>query len=393
VSSIDPNLLEYCRTDRQREILGLLVKLGSKRAVAKELGVAPHRVRQTLYAVEQHAATKGYSPRHDIDRPLPDHLMLTGTSTLVDATTGESRLQWVKSSLDRYQIREAMIAAANALASELTREKPTPVPCGTQDDLLSCYILTDFHLGSLSWAAETGADWDAQIAEDTIYNWASQAMKLVPKSRRAVFAQLGDFLHYDSLTSWTTENRNVLDSDSRYPRMVEIAVRALRKVIHMLLEHHEEVVILMAEGNHDFVGSVWLREMFAALYEDEPRIQVVKDPLPYYAVEHGSTSLFFHHGHLKRPKQVAETLAAQFRAMLGRTEFSYAHMGHFHHAQLYETPLMIVEQHETLSAPSSYDARGGWKSQRSAQVITYSKCHGEVSRIRIPFSLTQDEAA
>jgi hypothetical protein len=161
----------------------------------------------------------------------------------------------------------------------------------------------------------------------------------------------------------------------------------------MLLEHHEEVIVLMAEGNHDMIGSAWLREMFSLLYEDEPRVTVIKSPLPYYAVEHGKTSVFFHHGHLKRPKQVSETLAANFREIIGRTEFSYAHMGHMHHTQVHEHPLMVVEQHETISAPDAYSARGGYKSQRSAQVVTYSREHGEISRIRIPFTMTQGEAA
>jgi len=58
-----------------------------------------------------------------------------------------------------------------------------------------------------------------------------------------------------------------------------------------------------------------------------------------------------------------------------------------HHTQVHETPLMIVEQHQTLAAKDAYAARGGWHSQRSAQVITYSGTHGEISRIRIPFSV------
>jgi UDP-2,3-diacylglucosamine pyrophosphatase LpxH len=200
-------------------------------------------------------------------------------------------------------------------------------------------------------------------------------------------------LHYDTLDSVTPTNKHPLDADSRYPKIVEATVRALRRVIRLLLSHHEEVIILMAEGNHDPVSSVWLRELFTALYEDEPRVTVEKSPLPYYCVEHGDTSIFFHHGHLKRPKQIAEVFAAQFRPVLGRTQHSYAHMGHMHHTQVHETPLMIVEQHQTLAAKDAYAARGGWNSQRSAQVISYSKKHGEISRIRIPFSMVKRDAA
>jgi len=386
---IDPKLIEYCRTDRQREILTLLAELGTKRAVANRLGIPPVTVRRVLYAVERYAAEKGYSPKHGIEHPLPEHLMLSGTSTLTVNAFGER--EWLKSSLDRNQLRAGLIAAANAIASDLPKEKPIAAPKYVLDDMMSCYILTDYHLGMMAWHSEGGANWNIKIAEQGLYDWAAKATAMVPKSRRAILAQLGDLIHQDSLSSVTPTNLHVLDADSRYPKIVEVAVRALRRVIRMLLNHHEEVVVLMAEGNHDMIGSVWLRELFAALYEDEPRVIVDKSPLPYYCVEHGKTSVMFHHGHIKQPKQLPDVLAQQFRAVMGRTEFSYAHMGHKHFSQVHETNMMVIEQHTTMAARDAYAARGGWHSQRGAQVITYSAEHGEIGRVRIPFSMIRRE--
>ena len=75
--------------------------------------------------------------------------------------------------------------------------------------------------------------------------------------------------------------------------------------------------------------------------------------------------------------------AAKFREVFGRTRYAYAHLGHMHHVDVKETNLMIVEQHQTLAASDAYASRGGWMSGRSAQVITYSREHGEVGRVRI----------
>jgi hypothetical protein len=388
---IDPKLIEYARTDRQREILTLLAELGSKRKVAAQLGIPPITVRRALYAVERYAAEKGYSPKHGIEHPLPEHLMLSGTSTLTDMVTGEQRLQWLKSSMDRHQLKANMIAAANALTAGLPKEKPVPPPEYVLDDMLSTYVITDMHFGMLAWHEEGGDNWNLNIAENALYDWASKATSMVPKSKRAILAQLGDHLHHDSLDSVTPTNRHSLDADGRYPKIVEATVRGLRRMIQMLLSHHQEVVVLMVEGNHDPIGSVWLREMFSALYEDEPRVTVDKSPLPYYCVEHGNTSVLFSHGHLKKPKEIAEVFAAQFRNIIGRTKYSYAHMGHMHHSLVHETPLMVIEQHQTLAAKDAYAARGGWHSQRGAQVITYSAEHGEIGRVRIPFSMIRRE--
>jgi hypothetical protein len=226
---IDPKLLDYCQTDRQREILELLLEKKSKREVARHLDVSPCRVRQALYAVEAHAAKKGYSPEHGIARPLPEHLMLTGASALVDERTGQTVLQWYKSGVDRYQMQQMVVATANAIAQTLPKESKVPAPTHVLDDLLSSYILTDYHMGMLAWHREGGANWSTEIAEQVLYDWALRAVSLVPRSKRAILAQLGDLLHHDSLSSVTPTNLHVLDADSRYPKIVEVTVRAARR--------------------------------------------------------------------------------------------------------------------------------------------------------------------
>jgi len=101
---------------------------------------------------------------------------------------------------------------------------------------------------------------------------------------------------------------------------------------------------------------------------------------PYYCYEWGKTSLFFHHGHKKKLNDISQVFAGLYREVVGRTEYSYAHIGHLHHVQAKEDSLMIAEQHPTLAAKDAHSARGGYSSMRGASVITYSKCSGEVAR-------------
>jgi len=151
----------------------------------------------------------------------------------------------------------------------------------------------------------------------------------------------------------------------------------------MLLEKHQRVHLIMADANHDPASGAWLREMFTAFFENEPRITVDNTAGTYYMVEHGETSLFYHHGHRRKLEDVDSVFAGKFREAYGRTKYSYAHIGHKHSDQLKSTNLMKVEQHETLAAPDSFAANSGWISNRSAKVITYSKRFGEVGRIII----------
>ena len=314
---------------------------------------------------------------------LPEGVKLRGTSTLTDMRDGTQVMQWVKTTADEAAREAAMLAGIAAMAEKLPREKPRPAPAHCNAALLNQYTVTDYHLGMLAWGEETGADWDVAIAERLLVNWFAAAIAQAPAAETAVFAQLGDFMHWDGLDAVTPAHKHLLDADTRFQKLVRIAIRAIRRIVGMLLEKHARVLIVMAEGNHDPASSIWLREWLAAIYENEPRIEVDRSPDPYYCIEHGKTALFYHHGHKRKPAEIDAVFAAKFREVFGRTKHAYAHMGHMHHVDVKETSLMIVEQHRTLAAPDAYASRGGWMSGRDAQVITYHREHGEVGRIRI----------
>lgn len=346
-------------------------------------GPTPHSFNITpeMEAAEAADASIGIAPEYGIESPLPAGLKLRGVSTLTRNAAGEP--QWIKADADKERQAEIQRAAIEAMAEKIPREKARRAPPATDADLLNCYVLTDYHLGMLAWGEETGDDWDTEIAEQMLVDWFAAAIAQAPRARRAVFAQLGDFLHWDGMDAVTPASRHLLDADTRFQKLVRVAIRAIRRVIGMLLERHEHVHVLMAEGNHDLASSIWLREWLAALYEDEPRVTVDRSPDPYYCVEHGTTALFFHHGHKRKPANIDTVFAAKFREVFGRTKHAYAHLGHLHHKQVLETNLMEVEQHQTLAAKDAYASRGGWMSDRSAQVITYHTKHGEVGRARV----------
>lgn len=306
-------------------------------------------------------------------------LDVKGKTTWVNAE-GRITQQVVMERADRAAQLEVMRAAVAGFKDEIPKATPVASPAHTESDLLNQYTITDNHLGALAWNEETlGGDYDLRIGERLIIDWFAAAIAQSPASRRAVFAQLGDFLHYDSFKSITPEHGNLLDSDSRYPKMVRAAIRIVRTVIEMLLEKHAELDVIMCDANHDPAGEVWLREMLAAFYENEPRVKVDTNPGTYSVIEHGDVSLFYHHGHRRKLKNVDSIMVGKYRAIYGRTRLSYAHTGHKHQDELRTTDLMKVEQHETLAAPDAYGSN--WLSGRSAKVITYHKNYGEDGRV------------
>jgi hypothetical protein len=313
---------------------------------------------------------------------VPEPFVVRGISTYYNKD-GKPSGQWVKSRIDDDKLQEIMRETIEAMKEDIPRLQPLEPPISFNHQLLNCYVITDYHLGMLSWKEETGADWDIKIAEELIVKWFKQAIAQSPNSKQAIFAQLSDFLHFDGMDAVTPASKHLLDVDTRFAKLVRSAIRVLRIVIDMLLAKHEQVHIIMADANHDPVSQIWLREWFSVLYENEPRITVDKSPNPYNAFEWGNTALFFHHGHKRKVANVSEVFASQFREIYGRTKYAYAHMGHLHHLDIKENSMMIVEQHRTLAPADAYAARSGWLSGRDAKVITYSTQYGEVSRISI----------
>lgn len=326
---------------------------------------------------------KGLGHGHDVSHLVPDGYAIKGTSSLIDPL-GNIKQQWVKTDIDAERQLQIMRSVVEGMCSEIT-----PLPSVTMAErktdkkLLNLYTVSDFHLGMLSWADETGDDWDMKIAEELFAKWFDAAFQQAPDAGTAVINLLGDLAHFDSLDAVTPASGHVLDADTRYQKLVRTMIRMVRRVIDMALVKHQTVKLLVVQGNHDESGMIWMAEMFSALYDQEPRVFVDTSADVYKMVQHGKTTLFFHHGHKARFDAIEQVMIAKFRKAFGASDYSYAHVGHLHHQKIVESRNMIVEQHRTLAAKDAYASRGGWMSGRSANVITYSSEYGEVGRLTI----------
>jgi hypothetical protein len=126
----------------------------------------------------------------------------------------------------------------------------------------------------------------------------------------------------------TPVSRHVLDADTRFPKLRKSAIRVIRSLVAMSLQRHQEVHLIIAEGNHDEESSGWLSDLFFVHYEEEPRISVSDSVLPFYVFEWGSTMLGVHHGHKVKNESLPLLFAAQFSQEWGSTTRREIHCGH-----------------------------------------------------------------
>ena len=353
---------------------------GSIRKAAKGLNVNRATIERAIARIKKRAA-KQLPSAHDYTKVVPDGFSIKGVSQYINRD-GVIAGQWVKSGEDKARQMEMLREAVDAMCEQIEPANPQDLPAKTYGNLCNVYTITDAHVGMLAWDVETqSGDWDLALAEKTLVGCFKQMVNSSPPAGTCVIAQLGDYLHYDSAVSAVTPlHGHILDADGRMPKMVRAAIRILRTIVSIALSRHDNVILLLAEGNHDISSSVWLRAMFQALYENEPRIKIIDSELPYYVYQHGETMIGWHHGHLSKKEQLPMVFASQFAKVWGATTRRYIHCGHMHHVDIKEHSGVTVEQHATLAARDAYASRNGWSAERQVTAITYSDMYGQVAR-------------
>jgi hypothetical protein len=387
--TIDEELYKYC-TPRQKQVLEAIERLGSARAASAELGMNIGGASETYIAVKRKAAKFGYAPEHDFTRPVPDGFIAKGISTYYNAE-GKPSGQWVKASLSHEALVDAMREAIEGFKGDIDQASPIVAPVASDEHLCNLYTFTDYHLGMLAWHKEGGSDWNISIAERTIIAALQQMIEQSPKAHTAIINIQGDFLHTDGKTPVTPASKHVLDADSRFPNIRKSAIRVIRSMVNMSLSRHQEVHLIIAEGNHDEETSGWLADLFSVHYEEEPRVTVNDSVLPFYVFEWGNTMLGIHHGHKVKNESLPLLFAAQFPQEWGRTNRREIHCGHRHHRDEKEYNGVTVVQHPTLAARDAYAARGGWIADRAAWAITYHKKYGAVGRVMITTEMLEPD--
>lgn len=348
----------------------------SGHAIAKKYGMTHGSINRRI----KRLGARGVGHGGNVSRFVPDGYKVKGTSTLT-RDDGTVAMQWIKTDVDAERQFKMMQEAIAALTADI---KPVTIPehigRPTAENLCNLYTVSDFHLGMLACMEESGEDWDTKIAEELFVNWFSAAVETSPWSHTAVVSLLGDLMHSDSLAPVTPASGHVLDADSRYFKMIEVSMRMVRRAIEIVALKHPVVRIIVSQGNHDETGMLWLTAALNMMYGHDDRVTVDTSPDVFKMFRHGDTVLFFHHGHKVRFDSIESVMVSRFRKDYGETQYAYAHVGHLHHQKIVESNCMVVEQHRTLAAKDAYAARGGWFSGRSANVITYHKKFGEVSR-------------
>jgi hypothetical protein len=310
----------------------------------------------------------------------PDGHTVKGVSTL-HGPDGEVKAQWVKTTLGQWEQEQRARVAVEALI-EKVRGLATPIkaPRLKLKDSLSSYVIGDGHLGLYAWAAECGQDFDTAIASADLRAAIDLLVSGAPASETAFLVDVGDLLHADNRSNVTPASGNPLDVDTRFQRVIRIAVETLRYMIGRMLEKHRRVKVFITPGNHNPDSAGWLALVLAAYYSKDKRVEVETSPSKFYYERFGKVLLGITHGDKVKMQDLPSIMATDRALDWGETQHRYWLTGHIHHTKHQEYRGCFVESFNTLAASDAWHHASGYRSARQMTRIDYDREHGIYSR-------------
>lgn len=379
-------LIDDVCTEHQLKILNAYRSSGTYEKTAVTLNLSVDAVSSALRKVRRKANAKLHR-NHDcsITDSIPEGYHIKGVSNMI--TNSEGKPMWVKTDQDKADAERKMMSGIKALCSDIPRAIAIPVVERNFSDSLAVYPLGDPHIGMMSWEPESGADWDINIAKEKFTSVFDRLVKTAPNCTESLIVNLGDYFHADNMEGVTSRSGHRLDLDGRFSKMIEAGMFIMRRMIESALSHHEKVHVINATGNHDDVSSQWLSVALSALYENEPRVNIMVSPAPFQYFEFGSVLIGTHHGHTCKMPNLPGVMAADKPQAWGRTSFRYWLTGHIHHDSMKEYPGVKCESFRTIAAKDAYAAWGGYRAGNDSKCLVMHREHGEIERHTVNLSM------
>ncbi len=376
-------------TDRDKSFVDVVRGHETNRAAAKELGINECNVTRRIQRILSSAAKAGIAPYAGMTKPVAEGFAIKRVSTFYDPNGKVSR-QWVIQEPERAKMLEMLRELSAELLEGIEPIPLTPPPTAPlEDDLMVNIPIGDAHIGMLSWEEETNDKYDLKVAKALHCRAVDMLIAQTPAARHCTIIDLGDFMHSDNLEGKTARSGNVLDMDSRYHKVVRVAIRIVLHYIQAALKKFEYVTFRPEVGNHNDVGSIWMQEMLSVLFENEPRVTIGNNAGNVFYWQHGECYFMSHHGHQIKGDRLYQLFAKQIMDNHILTRHRKIYMGHVHHKSFIENAICEMQTYRTLAGKDAFAAGGGYIAGRSITAETWHKVYGEVSQVIVTVQMVE----
>ena len=112
--------------------------------------------------------------------------------------------------------------------------------------------------------------------------------------------------------------------------MFEKGLDLIIRTVERALEICDHVVFMNVSGNHDYNLSYYAASVVNRLYKDNPRVELIFNPISRKYYEYGQNLLGFTHGN-EEGKNLVTLMQEEEKEAWGRTTYREWMLGHLHH--------------------------------------------------------------
>jgi hypothetical protein len=190
----------------------------------------------------------------------------------------------------------------------------------------------DAHFGKLSWALETGRqDYDLKIATKGYIEGVEKTLSFLSlfEPEKIFFGVGQDLMHIENYSAITPKGGNVLDVDSRYPKIYDAAFKTVTKCI-LKARDLAPTEIIWIPGNHDLHASRSLCHALQQYFRNDEYVTVDIGPEQRKARLWGKLLVGWTHEIVSKHHSWANELAQNWPKLWGKSWFREWHHGHKH---------------------------------------------------------------
>lgn len=296
------------------------------------------------------------------------------------------------------QLVDGLLADIRADTEGRTRVRVEPSRPNGDDELHMLEAdLFDAHLNKLSWAVETGENYDTKIAERRVRDAVMDLLAgASPYNIERITLPIGnDFTNIDGLLKQTTAG-TPQDTDTRYHRMFRQA-RGLGSWMIEVCAQLAPVEVIIVPGNHDELTAWTIGQVLEAEYAGDTRVTFQSGPKLRKYVEYGANLIGFTHGVDEPHANLPQIMAVEQKEAWARSTYREWHVGH-RHKQKATQPVMVddkigvtVRIIRALTATDAWHFRKGYVGNaQGAEAFVWKKSGG--LRAHLYHTLAQEVA-
>jgi ribosomal protein L31 len=342
---------------------------------AKALGCGVKPLRSSLWLA--HKKGVNFAPDNFTEHAPAGYGLSHSTVHIVD---GEVKQEWQRIKPIVSDADLAQYLSQRIPVSKL--ELPDKKQCN--ENLMLEWLVYDSHIGMLAHEAETGNNYDCKIAKHLQIAAGKILFQSFGPIKEAVIVLGGDNQQADNRSGKTEKSGHIVDTDSRYYKMIWAAYETAVSCIEIAAHFAERVRVIVLSGNHDYHSALHLAVQLHAHFRNHDRIIIDTSPERHRFYSWGRQVFMSTHGDVnaKRIGPYALQQAIRRGYASDKDMRLYVRMGHLHKREkrvpelLTEDDGVVIERFPTLAAMEAYSIEGAYTSVRATAARLWHKDHG-----------------